>query len=71
MVDQLFVWREAIGHLRPAYDDTIVHVDLNDSSIQRLNELYVDRRVYAHLDRGVYAQRHSEFSRHAGGGPGA
>ena len=56
MVDQLFVWREAIGHLRPAYDDTVVHVDLNDSSIQRLNESYLDRRVYAHLDRGIYAQ---------------
>lgn len=63
MVDQLFVLREAIGHLRPAYDDTIVHVDLNNSSIQRLNNFYLNRSQYAQVIRnlaamGVAAQAH-------------
>ena len=62
-VDQLFVWRDAIPALRPAYDNTIVHVDLNDSSISRLQTFYLDRQTYARVidnltAMGVAAQVH-------------
>ncbi len=37
----------------PPYDDTIVHVDLTNSTIQRLNNFYLNRSHYAQLSRNL------------------
>lgn len=62
-VDQLFVLRNALPHLQPAYDTRIVHVDLKDTSMQRLQTFYLDRLQHARVIRnlaamGVAAQAH-------------
>jgi class 3 adenylate cyclase len=62
-VDQLFVLRNALEHLRLPYDNTVVHVDLNNRSIQRLNNFYLNRTHHAQVVRnlaamGVAAQAH-------------
>ena len=52
-VDQLFVLRSFSERFQPLYDNTVVHVDLNNSSIQRLNKLYFDRSHYARVIRNL------------------
>ena len=39
-VDQLFVLRDSSERLRPPYDDTVVHIDLDNSTIQGLQTFY-------------------------------
>jgi len=39
--------------LAPSYDDTIVHVDLNDSSIQKLDNFYPNRAHFAQVVRNL------------------
>lgn len=46
-VDRLFLFRSTSGHFKPAYDDTVVHVDLTDSSIERLENFYLTRVHHA------------------------
>jgi adenylate cyclase len=48
-VDRLFLFRSTLEHLRPPYDDTIVHVDLNKTSIQKLDNFYLNRSHHAQL----------------------
>jgi class 3 adenylate cyclase/CHASE2 domain-containing sensor protein len=52
-VDQFFVLRSASERLRPLYDNTIVHVDFTNSSIERLDELYLNRSHYARVIRNL------------------
>jgi phosphoserine phosphatase RsbU/P len=52
-VDRLFLFRSQTESLRPSYDETIVHVDLNDSSIQKLDNFYLNRAHYAQLVRNL------------------
>ncbi len=47
VVDSLFRWRSGSESLRPAYDDVVAHVDINDSTIERLEDFYLDRTHYA------------------------
>jgi adenylate cyclase len=54
-MDQLFVLRDVVEHLRPAYDDTLVHVDLNDSSRQQLGNFYLNRTQYAQVVHNLTA----------------
>jgi adenylate cyclase len=54
-VDRLFSFRSSSEQLVPAYDDTIVHVDLTNSTIQRLNNFYLNRSHYAQLSRNLTA----------------
>jgi adenylate cyclase len=54
-IDRLFLFRSSSVHLRPHYDDTIVHVDLNDTSIEKLNNYYPDRSDDAQLIRNLSA----------------
>jgi adenylate cyclase len=54
-MDQLFVLRDAVEYLRPAYDDTLVHVDLDDSSRQQLEDFYLNRTQYAQVVRNLTA----------------
>ena len=48
-LDHLFVLRSNSIHLQPRYNDTIVHVDLNNTSIQILKEFYLNRSHHAKL----------------------
>ena len=56
-MDQLFVLRDAVEHLRPLYDDTLIQVDLDDSSIQRLETFYMNRTQHAQIVRNLTAMR--------------
>lgn len=61
--DVLFIGRSSIAMLAPAYDDTVVHIDLDDTSIQQLQNYYLNRTHHAKLinnlsDMGVSAQLH-------------
>ena len=49
-VDRLFVMRSSSENLRPPYDQTVVHVDFNNTSMQQLDNLYLNR---AHLARVI------------------
>lgn len=46
-IDQLFMFRSSSPHFRPPYDHTIAHVDLNNTTIQRLSNHYLDRSHFA------------------------
>lgn len=61
--DVLFLGRSSIAMFAPAYDDTVVHIDLDDTSIQQLQNYYLNRTHHAKLinnlsDMGVSAQLH-------------
>jgi adenylate cyclase len=43
LTDGLFSLRSFFKGIRPAYDDTVVHVDLNDTSLQQLKTYYLNR----------------------------
>lgn len=45
--DLLFRVRGSLGAVRPAYDPTLVHVDINNTTIQQLNSFYLSRQNYA------------------------
>jgi len=45
--DRLFRFRAASETFRPVYDDTVVHVDISQSTLQRLNRRQIDRRHHA------------------------
>lgn len=60
-IDRLFVGRSGSAGFQPDYNDTIVHIDLNNTSIQQLQTYFPDRsyhaRVIANLSTmGVSAQ---------------
>ena len=55
--DQLFILRSSYERFQPSYDNTVVHVDLNKTSIQRLNELYLNRSHYAQVIRNLSSMR--------------
>jgi adenylate cyclase len=52
-VDQLFTLRSASENLRPPYDNTVVQVDFNNTSIERLKNLYLNRLHFAQLVRNL------------------
>jgi adenylate cyclase len=47
VIDGMFLFRSSSSHFQPAYDDTIVHVDINDTSIRELHSFYLNREHYA------------------------
>ena len=56
-----FVLRDSSERLRPPYDDTVVHVDLDNSTIQSMQTFYLERSHFAQAVRilaamGVAAQ---------------
>ena len=60
-VDQLYIIRASVQKFRPVYNPVVAHIDLNNASIQRLQNLYLDRGHYSRLirnlsDMGVSAQ---------------
>ena len=52
-VDLLFQWRNTSESLRPHYDDTVVHVDLNLTSMQQVEGFYLDRTHFARSIRNL------------------
>ncbi len=48
--DQLLAYRAASPRFQPRYDDTIVHVDINNDSLKAIGQFYLDR---GHFARGV------------------
>ncbi len=55
--DRFFLIRSSIGALKPPYDGTVVHIDLNDTAIQQLKTYYLTRSHYAQLIRNLAAMR--------------
>ncbi len=51
--DRFFVLRSSVPALRPAYDGTVIHIDLNDTSIRQLNTYYPTRAQYARVIRNL------------------
>jgi len=52
-VDRLFLFRSNISSLQPTYDDTIIYVDLNNTSIRQLNNFYLNRSYHARVIRNL------------------
>ena len=55
IVDRMFRMRSHSSKWSPRYDKTVVHVDLNNSTIQRLNNFYLNRLHYARVIRNLAA----------------
>jgi len=55
--DQLFRFRSGSTHFRPHYNDVIVHVDLNNTSIQQLNQYYLNRSHHAKVISNLSAMK--------------
>ena len=56
-IDQLFILRSRIDTFRPDYDSTVVHLDFNNTSIERLKNLYLNRLHFARLVRNLEAMQ--------------
>src|SRR5262245_37856031 len=54
-VDQLFVLRDSSERLHPPYDDTVVHVDLDNNTIQGMQTFYLERTHFAQAVRTLTA----------------
>ncbi|MGD2023716.1 MAG: CHASE2 domain-containing protein, partial [Desulfobacterales bacterium] len=52
-IDQFYIFRSKTEKLRPAYDPTVVHLDFNNTSIERLKNLYLNRLHFAQLVRNL------------------
>jgi adenylate cyclase len=52
-IDQFFIFRSKTEKLRTAYDPTVVHLDFNNTSIERLKNLYLNRFHFAQLVRNL------------------
>ena len=52
-VDRLFLLRSEYSRLAPAYDDAIVHLDLNDSTVRSLSAFYLNRSHFAEVVRNL------------------
>ena len=62
-VDQVYRLRNASTLFRPPYDSTVVHVDLTNSALQKLDDFYLNRGHFSRVVRnlaamGVSAQVH-------------
>ncbi len=52
-IDRLFALRSSSRNLRPRYDNTIVHVDITNSTMYRLKNAYLDRSHFAKAMRNL------------------
>ena len=55
IMDRLFIYRSESDTFKPDYDETIVHIDLNDSSLKALNTYYLNRSHFAQVVRNLSA----------------
>jgi adenylate cyclase len=51
--DRLFALRSRTARFQPHYDDTIVHADINNSSLQEIGDFYLTRMHYARAVRSL------------------
>ncbi|MBW1644193.1 MAG: adenylate/guanylate cyclase domain-containing protein [Deltaproteobacteria bacterium] len=54
-IDRLFLFRSTSDRLQPHYDDIIVHVDINKTTIHKLDNHYLNRSHHAQLIRNLTA----------------
>jgi len=54
-VDSLFLLRSNLEELRPAYKDRVVHLDFNNSSVERLGRHHVSRKDFADVVKNLAA----------------
>ena len=52
-IDQFFAFRSRFDALRPAYDSSIVHVDISDRTFDALANSYLNRFQYAQVVRNL------------------
>ena len=52
-IDRLFLFRASSPHFQPQYNNNIVHVDITDTSLQRLGTFYLNRSHYARVIRNL------------------
>lgn len=57
IIDRLFIFRSESDLFRPRYDSTVVHVDLGDATIERLQNFYFSRKHYARVIRNLGEMR--------------
>ena len=50
LIDRLLAYRATSARWRPAYDDRVVHVDINNASLRTIGSFYLDR---AQMARGL------------------
>ncbi len=55
--DRFFLFRSSISSLKPPYDGTVVHIDLNDTAIQQMKTYYLTRSQYGQMIRNLAAMR--------------
>lgn len=53
VTDRFFELRSGIESLQPAYDGTVVHVDIDDRSLREREDFYLDRADHARLVRNL------------------
>jgi len=56
-IDRLFVFRSTRADLRPVYDATIAHVDLNNTTIERLEGRVLNRSHFAKVAENLGAMQ--------------
>jgi len=52
-IDSLFLFRSSSPYFKVPYNDKIVHLDITDSSIERLGNYYLNRSHYAQVIRNL------------------
>ncbi len=52
-IDRLFVLRSESETFRPAYDSTVIHVDLSDRSLDKLGSFYPSRAQFGDVARAL------------------
>ena len=49
VIDRVFQFRTSSATFRPRYDDTVVHVDINQSTLQRIDRRHLNRQHHARV----------------------
>ena len=53
LLDKIFLFRANTKSLQQDYDDSIVHIDLNNNTIQQLESFYLNRSYHARVIRNL------------------
>ena len=53
VTDRLFTLRSSVDFLAPEYDDTVVHIPIDDQSLRERLDFYLDREEYARVVRNL------------------
>jgi adenylate cyclase len=57
VIDQFFFLRTRLDLFRPAYDSSIVHLDISNTTIQELQNFYLSRSQYAQVIQNLAAMQ--------------